>query len=158
MVNVKTCPNGVTCNGGNDIEIHRSWYAYAGKDRSDTYIVTNICPPGYCCGNDQCDWHNEEELCATNRDSLIPLCGKCKEGFYETLSSTGVCSDQCIETEIGWFFLGFGGGFALISIFFLKDNKDIPHPFITYIIKSMLYFYQIVPFITFQTTFKRLQS
>eukprot|EP01083_Nonionella_stella_P292242 994027_1 len=114
---------------------------------------SSLCPPGYCSFNES------SSLCTANRDPDAVLCGGCLPGYSETLSSTGICS-KCDITE-EWLipFLFIGGLCATYAFYWLgKRDRTTSHPFVTYFNKSMLFFYQVMPFLTFRSSPQILRS
>eukprot|EP01083_Nonionella_stella_P176398 617050_1 len=104
-------------------------------------------------------WVNDTKvlLCATNRDPSFPMCGRCLPGYYETLSSSGNCAKCYEEGKSNEWIIPIGGVvcFGLVFWFFRngrQKDRDIPHPFMTYGSKTLLFFYQILTFLTFRSS------
>eukprot|EP01083_Nonionella_stella_P046425 124337_1 len=119
---------GIECIDGTVYVTHNYW-----MDITDDHeIVSASCPVDYCCENtDMCDYiHGDEELlCALNRDRTSPLCGKCKEGYSESMNST-----KCVRCKSSFYFGYVLLPFLLSIVFALvlmatntdKINKDAP--------------------------------
>ena len=61
---------------------------------------------GYCCRNEEgCNFFTETEpFCAASRDSTIPLCGACVDGYSELLVGTSCALS--VQSEFLWFICG----------------------------------------------------
>eukprot|EP01083_Nonionella_stella_P154766 499123_1 len=96
------------------------------------------------------------KLCAGNRDPSVPMCGACLPGYYETLSAAGNC-EQCDKKGMSqeWIIpVEVLGVIGLVLFFFRsgKKEREIPHPFMAYYSKTLLFFYQILTFLTFRSS------
>jgi hypothetical protein len=159
----ESCPEGIACKGLNNTEVLMNWYSYP-RDQGKLGAVN--CPPGYCCRREKlskggnldengCYIKNKAkgDLCAPNRNADIPMCGKCDKGFSETSSSSGDCQ-VCNSSSGAWiFFLPNFFGFLIILFFFRQGKREVQtqsHPFVTYITKSALYVFQLIPYLSFR--------
>eukprot|EP01084_Bolivina_argentea_P113202 201799_1 len=118
-------------------------------------MALQLCPPGVCCSVDGgCYFHNKKSLCSLNRNSTVPLCGACLEGYTETSSAAGACG-VCPPTSSLIFLLPALAGFLLV-VFYLRKlseaKQDIPHPLMAYAGRSVLFVYQLLPTLTFQSS------
>lgn len=119
---------------------------------SSSYVTTAMCPPKYCCSAVEGCWFNEtDSLCALNRDPDIPLCGGCLPGYYETMSAEGSCN-TCEELHWWYILATFFTGAINMFLFYsgAKKEKEVPHPFMTYLNKTLMFFFQCLPFMTFR--------
>eukprot|EP01084_Bolivina_argentea_P064658 117898_1 len=154
----KICNEGTICLGGNNIKIKENWYAQL--DDNDSYLHTALCAPRYCCtGSAGCSFEDKNSLCAANRDPNVLMCGACKPGFSETLSRSGRCNKcdsmaQAFWIVFIWMLLGFI--FVYLLYYFGKKERRVPHPFITYVSRTLLFFYQILGFVIFKTSIPAL--
>eukprot|EP01083_Nonionella_stella_P181333 649234_1 len=164
----RPCEQGLFCFGGNNIWVEENWYAKQGTSYNNStrrrlagiealsasYVATSLCPPGYCCNTPGgCSFNESSSLCAANRDPDAVLCGRCLPGYSETLSSTGICSKCDITKEWLIPFLFIGGLCATYAFYWMgKRDRTVPHPFMTYFNKSMLFFYQVMAFLTFRSS------
>ena len=87
--------DGVECLGGNKIRVSRNYWIginnFTLNLNINQDIVSQFCPSGYCNQIYNALYlklYESEELCALNRDSNIPLCGKCKDGYSELFGSS----------------------------------------------------------------------
>ncbi|ETO18478.1 hypothetical protein RFI_18787, partial [Reticulomyxa filosa] len=155
------CPKqGARCGGGSNVTIEYGYYAAVNHSWmwTDGAIVnictttfdTYLCPVNLCCNQFAgClyDGSDSINLCAKNRDPTVPFCGKCLDGYSEIIGSTE-CK-VCNSTFWGLFFIPVVGGMFLLTYFLLKDPTNVT-PLFTYMYKSFLYFYQILPVLTYQ--------
>eukprot|EP01083_Nonionella_stella_P087185 242434_1 len=125
-----TCDSldGVTCEGSSHVKINYNFWLSALDDKDEPrslldmqdsdVLFSSFCPNGWCCSKaNGCDYlHDNDSLCAKNRDINTPLCGGCVEGTYE-LFGTQNCG-ECDDTN--YIFI------ALIMIFVVV-------PFVSYI-------------------------
>ncbi|ETO13973.1 adhesin-like protein, partial [Reticulomyxa filosa] len=155
----KECPLGCKCEGYNFVTVKLNWYAIA---NDNGYLATQICPAGYCCNNTNgCNFLNTSYLCATGRNSSVPLCGRCTEGLSETTSPSGdcaICTDNSGLTK--QILLAVFLGIAMIGLFFRsgwREAQKAPMPIETYLTKSALFVFQLIPFLTFQQTSKIIE-
>eukprot|EP01084_Bolivina_argentea_P173799 301072_1 len=158
------CPkDGVTCNGGNDVILDYAWWArvnnnsvYSGNEANNVRVCeikfeTYLCPAELCCNTIKgCsfDVYNRESLCAKNRDPDSKFCGRCMPGYSEVVG-TYDCK-KCDVDESWILILPILGGVLLLIYLFLRDPFTVTLLF-TYVYKSLLYFYQIIPILTYQT-------
>ena len=75
---------GILCikNGNIYVSLHY-WVGFENNN-----IISSICPSGYCCSNnDKCNYiDNKNELCALNGNYKSILCGKCIDGYSESMN------------------------------------------------------------------------
>ena len=79
------CPTGGNCTSA--LSARHNFWGYPIGDK----VYFKFCPQGYCCPpvNQRCPYHNSSYLysgCQGNRTGF--LCGRCKEGFSDTLFTT----------------------------------------------------------------------
>eukprot|EP01083_Nonionella_stella_P284525 968693_1 len=153
--------SGVSCNGGNDVVLDFAHWAII---YNWTYPIPNsnniickrtflpfLCPVGLCCTNSSgCsfDGYDKTSLCAPNRDPDSTFCGKCLPNYYEVIGSYA-CS-SCDQDET-WFLLYYVFGGILLLIYLFQRNPLTITRLFTYASKSLLYFYQIMPILTYET-------
>ena len=87
------------CKGGDSIWItYNHWMSII---EEDGLIIASDCPNRYCCQRaNGCDYiDNSEDLCALHRDLMVPLCGKCENGYSELLGTEncGICDRNHYE-------------------------------------------------------------
>eukprot|EP01083_Nonionella_stella_P167178 561167_1 len=150
----KMCGEGLTCTGKNDVIVNENWYARSHHDNADE-LETALCAPKYCCTQSNgCHFDDKQSLCAPNRNPDVLMCGECNEGFSETLSISGKCNNcndsQGIWIAVVWMIFGF----VCVSTLYYFDSKErtVPHPLITYVSRTLLFFYQTLGFIVFRTS------
>ena len=73
-------------------------------------LEATLCPPMICCNNEQCNFFDKSELCATQRNASIPLCGACNQGYSETVGS---------YISHSFIFISFQSFCFLFSFFFI---------------------------------------
>eukprot|EP01083_Nonionella_stella_P033558 91828_1 len=154
--------SGVTCNGGNEVVLN---YAHWAAVYNRSYHIPNsnninickrtfepfLCPVGLCCTNASgCSFEGFDTsvLCARNRDPESPFCGSCLPNYYEVIGSYA-CS-SCDQDET-WFLLYYVFGGILLLIYLFQRNPLTITRLFTYASKSLLYFYQIMPILTYET-------
>lgn len=147
------CPDlGIVCTGLDEILIDEYWYAY---NKTDGTVIPAICPIGYCCSDSNgCDYSDKTVLCASNRDPEYPLCGKCFDGYAETSNAKGGCA-ICEDSAALIFAVPAILGFALIAFYLksgLKKQQQIPHEMMVYLSRTALFIFQLLPFLTFQSS------
>ena len=90
---------GVECDDGSVIISENYWMEFRGGT-----IVSAGCPSSFCCQlTGGCDYVEDElSLCARNRDAESPLCGKCIDGFSESMNS-----EKCMKCNwsVHWEYL-----------------------------------------------------
>ena len=114
------CPSGGNCT--DNVAARAGFWGYPVISPGDPpgKVAFAQCPPGYCCPqqNISCPYRNETYLrtgCQGNREGF--LCGKCRQGYTETLFSA-----ECRKTQQCrdyWFWpvsLFISLGFALYLI------------------------------------------
>lgn len=107
------------CTGDSVVVEADHWLAIKGVSLvdeavfSDSSLAFAPCPFGYCCSKPGgCDFVKDEaQLCASNRDPLVPLCGACRQGFSQSITST-VCIRCPKAIYIGW--LSYSLAWALL--------------------------------------------
>ena len=138
------------------------------------YLTTAQCPIGLCCrqapsadGKDPggCAWSDRNKtdgtgMCAPNRDPNVPFCGKCLEGYSETQAPDGTCA--ICKGSAGMAVFIFPGllGFGAVAFWLrkgLKEKEDLPVAAVVYVTKSLIFFYQLLPYLAFQTPVEQLQ-
>ena len=152
---------GVTCNGGHDVVLEYAYWAKISEEEKplgtldSTYcqktFETYLCPSGLCCNNiDGCQLNIEDPttFCAAHRDPNVPFCGRCMPGYSEVVG-TYECQ-QCDEDKSWILVIPVISGIVLLIYLYLKNPRTVT-PLFTYIYKSLLYFYQIIPILTYET-------
>eukprot|EP01083_Nonionella_stella_P165690 551888_1 len=175
--------SGIECRGKFELIVtYNHWIAIAVHDAPYTLpifedysasIISNFCPSGYCCQNIEkgCNYlQNKSQLCAPYRDPNTPLCGQCIEGYSEVYGSTACkkCSGDHYSALMIVFIVAFLGVFGWMfmdrppslnqeeenDINYLKlVAKDDFRSLTACAIRPMLYFFQGITFISFQTGF-----
>ena len=144
------CPYGGYCHGGN-IRSTRNFWGYE-KSITSSEVSFQVCPPGYCCKEDQCPTY---QSCSDGRYGT--LCGRCKPGLSESFFTTECKpNSQCHDSWYLVIDVLCAIGYILlfmyqqeISCFFLYTflgikNVDDPGVAATAYIKIIFYFYQVV--------------
>eukprot|EP01084_Bolivina_argentea_P064147 117027_1 len=154
----RSCENklGIDCYGENRVVMRENWY---GLTLADGEIETGICPPGICCADSNgCDFSDKNTLCAVHRNSSVKLCGRCQDGYHETLQNSGDCKD-CKYGEWYWIVIWFIISCIIVIILYTSSRKErtVPHPFVVYISRTMLFFYQIFMLINYRHDIGALQ-
>ncbi len=80
---------GVDCIGGDRIMISQNYWIGINLDMINR-IVSKHCPSNYCSQEhgQYLELQQSNKLCALNRNTNTPLCGKCNEGFSEVFGSS----------------------------------------------------------------------
>ena len=67
------------------------------------------------------------------------------------MSAEGACS-QCDELHWWYILVTFFTGAINMFLFYsgAKKEKEVPHPFMTYLNKTLMFFFQCLPFLTFR--------
>ena len=161
------CPSsGATCSGGDEVILDYGYYGHVTTEKSWTdppdsgndicivRIATYLCPSDLCCGGfDGCKYKHTTDtmsvLCAENRNSSVPFCGRCNDGYSEVYGSYS-CSDKCDKDNLILVFIPIFGCMALLMYLLLRDPTRVTELF-SYIYKSLLYFYQILPILTYES-------
>ncbi|ETO14991.1 adhesin-like protein [Reticulomyxa filosa] len=157
------CELGATCLGQNNVTIDYLWF---GLETPDGYLETSICPIGFCCQKTGgCNYltgrsysgtdYSGVTMCAPGRDPDVPLCGRCIKGLSETNSPTGGCA-LCNDSSgfaVSMLLPLIGGLFAIMFWMRngLKPKQDIPLASIVYFSKTLVFVYQLLPYLTFQS-------
>ncbi|ETO24688.1 hypothetical protein RFI_12469, partial [Reticulomyxa filosa] len=149
-----TCPKeGVTCNGGSNVTIDYGYYGsvnYSWMWTTPIHTVnvctitfeTYLCPINLCCNQySGCvfDGIHTSSLCAKNRDPSVPFCGKCLDGLPNMRGKSLVSVFNPSVWRHG------AAGLLLIK------RPHAHHPLFTYVFKSFLYFYQVLPMLSNQS-------
>ena len=157
------CPSsGVTCSGENEVIVDYASFAKVtnnkikDEDTPDNYYCemtfqVYLCPAELCCTNiSGCSFngYNAQQLCAKNRDPNVNFCGKCKNGYSEIIG-TYECA-KCNENQLYLLLIPFIACFFL-EMYLILRNPYIVTPLFTYVYKSLLYFYQILPILTYES-------
>ena len=78
-------PN-VHCSDGSIFIAEGIWMGF-----DNDSIISAVCPSSFCChpdGDEYCDYiADDDSRCTDNRDSQSFLCGKCNDGFSESMTS-----------------------------------------------------------------------
>eukprot|EP01083_Nonionella_stella_P235884 829000_1 len=159
-----TCPPyGVVCNGENIVQIEYAYYAKLrssnksiSQDNPDDYVCSLefdmlLCPAQLCCTNITGCWfngYNLENMCATNRDPNVNFCGQCLDGFSEVYGSYE-CG-ECTHDQLHLLLIPIGV-ILLLEIYLIQRNPFVVTPLFTFVYKSLLYFYQILPILTYES-------
>ncbi len=116
------CPYGGKCHGS--IKARPNYWGY--KDITGK-VSFATCPQGYCCNDIEviCEEHN---TCALHREGR--LCGRCKNGYTESLMSrTCVANSDCNDW---WVFAG--AIFVALTYLMWYTYKSELSPFIEWVI------------------------
>ena len=93
------CPYGGTCS----IDVRAKANFWGVVHNAEMFMY--LCPEGYCCQDEVCDTY---DICAENREGT--LCGKCLDGYSESLFSTECIDDnECSYASLFWAVIGFYG-------------------------------------------------
>ncbi len=106
------CPHGANCSAG-VVALPNYWGHMAAADR----LEFHKCPVGYCCNKAPCQGI---EQCASNREGT--LCGRCAEGFTESL-----ITPECIPDQIcsDWWIFPLFSFWTLTVTLVLVFSQDI---------------------------------
>eukprot|EP01083_Nonionella_stella_P153573 493655_1 len=87
---------GVSCAHGIITILPNYWMGFV--DEANEVVISAKCPSKYCCSStDGCNYIDDnDKLCATNRDYTSIMCGKCKSGFSESMTSV-----SCVQCKHG---------------------------------------------------------
>ena len=106
------CPNGADC--GRNIAAKSGFWGY--KVQHDPPLLKFArCPSGYCCKASEETHPIEYNTCCGNRNGT--LCGKCKNGFVESLVSRNCQPAKKLDNLL--FFIELMVSSALVALFFL---------------------------------------
>ena len=115
----------IDCYNGGIYVSENYWMGFDG----DTIVSAN-CPSGYCCTptnnntDQECNFiWEKDQLCALNRDYKSPLCGRCIDGYSESMNST-----KCVKCDkIRWYyvFLPFGLSLIWTAYLILFNTKKV---------------------------------
>eukprot|EP01156_Anaeramoeba_ignava_P018062 Anaeramoba_ignava/a90738_68.p1 GENE.a90738_68~~a90738_68.p1 ORF type:complete len:1130 (-),score=262.25 a90738_68:50-3439(-) len=83
------CPLGGICLGGSDVRANSDYWGVQTDYQGSLKFY--FCPFGYCTVKKEEDLHLYKE-CGNNREGI--LCGKCKDGYTETLNPSGECVEK----------------------------------------------------------------
>eukprot|EP01084_Bolivina_argentea_P061625 112658_1 len=133
--------NGITCEGSNNIVVDYNVYAIIRNyginadtndnlyDTDNDYIISTKCPEKYCCQiKGGCNFiHDQDSLCAKNRDFNEYLCGKCLDGFSEVFGSSKCIN--CARNFVERFLFPIGLGFIWAIYILLTKSKKINDKF-----------------------------
>ncbi|ETO27429.1 hypothetical protein RFI_09705 [Reticulomyxa filosa] len=118
--------DGVTCAGGENLTVELDWWAYVqNHNDSVSELAAASCPTGYCCQRHRgCNYATDTKyICASNRNSSVPLCGACNDGFSELLG-TAACG-ACEEPQTWLVLVPIIFGFVfMIYLAFAARYKD----------------------------------
>ena len=113
-------PN-VQCSDGKILISEGIWMGLDGER-----IISSVCPSSFCChptDGQYCDYiENQDSLCAKNRDSESFLCGKCIDGYSESMTSA-----NCIKCDqrVHWSYLCVPLLLAATwTMYILSANRD----------------------------------
>eukprot|EP01084_Bolivina_argentea_P145683 255301_1 len=159
--------NGITCETSSNLLISYNYWINIENQK----ILSNFCPVGYCCQNiNGCNYlktTTNASLCAENRDSNIPICGDCVEGYSNVFASTK-CK-ICKENNYYLLLIPFLIAFIFVGIFIALDVpekeeeeniddkleiieiKDGKQAMQISFLKPIIYYFQAISFVTIQT-------
>ncbi len=105
------CPYGAVCD--REVRAKPNFWGEATNGR----IKMHMCPTGYCCQQQSCSPWN---TCAENR--VGTLCGRCKEGFSESLLSPKCRpSSECTTKSWAWAVIAV---YVLVYVLFFFFNPE----------------------------------
>ncbi len=111
------CPHGANCTAG-VVALPNYWGHMTAANR----LEFHRCPVGYCCNRTPCAGINQ---CSANREGT--LCGRCTEGFTESLLSQECLPDEeCDDTWVQPLFISWAFCVAL-AIVFMGELEKLPH-------------------------------
>eukprot|EP01084_Bolivina_argentea_P152182 265507_1 len=114
---------GMECSNKQIMITKDYWMKFEG----DT-MVSAGCPSGLCCQKSSgCDYLSNDKsiLCAANRDHESMLCGKCMDGYSESMNSS-----QCVKCDKQFYilYLLYPIGISILFfIFITATNTDPVH-------------------------------
>eukprot|EP01083_Nonionella_stella_P318892 1167861_1 len=81
------------------------------------------------------------------------MCGACNDGYDETTSSQGHCKKCKAWQGTVWLFvyIVFGSLVVLIIFRLSTSQRTVPSPLVTYLNRTLFFYYQILAFITFRS-------
>ena len=94
------------------------WMGFDGNS-----IISASCPSGFCCQMDECDYIEDvDSLCALHRDPESFLCGKCEDGYSESMNSKN-CTD--CKYQIHWWYFSIPATLAFcVTMYLLYSNRE----------------------------------
>ena len=105
------CPYGAQCNI--DVQAKANFWGVEHNDEVHMYL----CPQEYCCLNQLCDGYNS---CGPYRTGT--LCGRCKDGYSESLFSTECIPDEeCSYASALWVVVA-AYGLAYVLLFVMEGE------------------------------------
>ena len=149
----KKCPSsdGIDCNGGTGLVIAQDYWHYSDEDGNINVID---CPQSFCCQlTGGCNYFdNQRSFCAQNRDSDIPLCGSCSDGYSEVFAGSTGCAN-CKQNQMYWIFAPLVA--CTCFVLFVTFNQKQERGDETYVLppgqviriallKNLAYYYQIL--------------
>lgn len=114
---------GIECDDGHVVVSVDYWMGF----NDDDSIKSSACPSSMCCQQERgCDYIDDaESLCAPYRDSNSILCGKCLDGFSESMNSVN-CT-KCDRTMY-WEYIVLSLCIAMIitaiELFTNREKRD----------------------------------
>jgi hypothetical protein len=137
------CTGVIRCEVNGNITIPRGWHAVVRRQqiggRASLNVVAELPPPGWGCANEEvCAYHAS---CASGRDSTVPFCGACIDGYSEAFGTaecikSSICGDS---RSVGVVLVGL-----LIALAFVIGKSARPLRATTGIIDALLFFVQMV--------------
>ena len=129
------CPDGANCSCNIHAKPNYWGYVDSGKHGLLTFVH---CPPNYCT---PAGIKKEKNLsvyngCYGNRDGI--MCGKCREGFTETLFSTRCKPNEKCRNR--WLLVLLGVYVVTMALFFIHQP-----PIVQILIRNMLWFKRPAP-------------
>lgn len=130
-----TCPRGALCPGGSDLLSEANWWrSSAASMQFYQCLYPDVCLPGDHAGND---------ACANGHEG--PLCGVCKDGWFEFGGKCRECNGRNATSKI---FIAFSAVIiaAVLALLFARswDFGDPASPGILSKVKIVLVHFQII--------------
>jgi hypothetical protein len=120
------CPFGGDCSG---IELKPKG-GYFGTRVADTHVVFSLCPAGYCVGGNGSDSDGAKiatyAQCAagSHRDWTVPLCGGCRPGYAQSISTANCIENGACPSTALWFWPAALLYCLAYAIYFLWSTPD----------------------------------
>ena len=112
------CPYGGDCSG--EIKAKPNFWGYKSGNQDADTIKFLPCPRDYCCQGENCLTFNS---CNENREEI--LCGQCRKGYAQGLSSAKCIKVSKCGNPVIWPIVIFGGIGYLGFLMYLSEVSSI---------------------------------
>ena len=112
------CPYGGDCSG--EIKAKANFWGYKSENQDADTIKFLPCPRDYCCQGENCLTFNS---CNENREGT--LCGQCRKGYAQGLSSAKCIKVSKCGNPVIWPMVIFGGIGYLGFLMYLSEISSI---------------------------------